>query len=102
MLVVLSRQTRVCRNKSFVSTNTCLSQQRFCLDEHTFVEKKKNVFCRDKHVFIATKVYKVMFVAANICRDKSFVATYFFRDKTFVTTSILLSRQNDTGGSSRQ
>ena len=66
----------------FVATNTCLSQQKFCLDEHTFVARK-DVFCRGKHVFVATKVYKIMFVAAKICRDKSFVAT-----------NIFLSRQN--------
>ena len=29
-----------CRDKSFVSTNTCLSRQRFCLDKHVFVATK--------------------------------------------------------------
>ena len=71
-------------------SNTCLSRQNFCLDNHTSVATK-DVFYRDKHVFVATKHN---FVATNIFRDSSFVATnIFFRDKLFVTTTILLSRQ---------
>ena len=60
----------------FVATNTCLLQQKFCLDEH-------------------------MFVATNICWDKHLSHQFFFphdkhkkiRNETFVTTSILLLRQ---------
>ena len=35
----------------FVTTNTCLSQQKFCQDKHTFVATKDVFcFCRDKNV----------------------------------------------------
>ena len=93
----------------FVATNTCLSQQMFCRDKHTFVATK-DVFCRDKG-FVATKLClsrqrfcldKNMFVAATVlsrqghfCPDKrrdSLRQTRFCRDKSFVTTKVL-SRQ---------
>ena len=70
--IILSRQTRVCRDnfffnfvatelckyhfcrhKGFVATNILLSLQKFCLDTHTFCRDKRRVF-RDKHMFVAT------------------------------------------------
>ena len=37
---VLSRQTHVCCNKSFVTTDACLLQQKFCHDRRMFVATK--------------------------------------------------------------
>ena len=69
-----------CRDKGFVTTNTCLSWQKYATK-----------LCRDK-IFLSQQAYfyhdktcvlswqtcvchdKMMFVATNICRDKSFVA----------------------------
>ena len=48
----LSRQTRICRNETFVTTEIILSQQRFCCRKHTFVATK-DTFCHDKR---ATKM----------------------------------------------
>ena len=64
--LLLSRQTRVCRDKTcFLSQqkHTCLLQQKFCHGKHTFVVTK-DVFCRNKHVcldkkFVATKIILV-------------------------------------------
>ena len=83
MNTFLSRQTRVCHDKtcflssqkvclclsqqnSFVATNKCLLRQKLCRDKHTSVATK-NVFCRDKHVFVAIKLssqQKFILVAA--------------------------------------
>ena len=55
--------------KSFVMTNMCLSQQKFCHDKHTFVMTKDTFYvCHDKSMLGTTK----LFVATNICHDKSF------------------------------
>ena len=82
---LLSRQTRICRHKSFVATNTCLPPQKFC---------------RDKHVFAATKhVLTKAFVATKLCLSRQ----RFCRDKhTFVATKDVLWHEHDTCGSSRQ
>ena len=58
--------------------------------------QKKN--CGDKTRLLSRQKYacrdKIMFVAINICREKTFVATNIYRNKhNFVATSILLSRQ---------
>ena len=82
MLVVLSRQTRVCRNKSFVSTSILLSRKKTCsvATNMCLLRQKYTKLCLSRQTFVVTKV---------LSRQ-----TYFFsRDKTFVTTSILLSRQ---------
>ena len=44
-----------CHDKTFVATNTPLSQQKFCHDKHAFVVTK-DVFCHGKHTFVATKL----------------------------------------------
>ena len=61
------RQDYVCCDKSFVVTNTCLSWQKFCWDQHAFGATKLS-FCCDK----------IMFVTTNTCCDKSFVTTNIF------------------------
>ena len=62
------RKYHFCRDKSFVATNTCFVADKSMLaDKHVFVATKvslsQQTFCRDK----------IMFVATNICRDKTFV-----------------------------
>ena len=58
----LSWETRICRNKSFVTTKIILSQQKFCCSKHTFVATK-DTFCHDKH---ATKMILVAAPASDI------------------------------------
>ena len=76
----------LCSNKSFVTTNTCLSQQ--------------NVFCHDKSMLAVTKLLSwqnyvccdTIFVMTNTCLSRQ----KFCLDKhmnTFVTTKLCLSRQ---------
>ena len=72
-----------CRNKSFVASNTCLSQRKFCLNKYTFVTTK-DTFCCDKHVFVTTKV--CLSRQNYVCRDKCLS----WHDKTFVATKIIL------------
>ena len=56
--------TKLLLPQIFIAVNTCLSQQKFCCDQHTFLATK-DVFCHEK----------IMFVTINICNDKSFVMT---------------------------
>ena len=57
---LLSRQKYACRDKiMFVATNTCLSWQKLCSDEHTFVATKDGIIfvaTKDGIIFVATKV----------------------------------------------
>ena len=63
-LLFLSLQAYFCCDKRRV-----LSRQKFCLDKHTFVAKKRRVLlqqthaCHDKHVFVARQ---------NFRRDKNY------------------------------
>ena len=79
---VSCRKYHFCRDKCFVTTNTCLSREKT-----SFVASKVCLsrwkFCRDKIKFVATKSRdKYSSWQARVCRAKCFVAT-----------SILLSRQ---------
>ena len=58
----LSRQ-KFCCDKNFL-TNIILSGQKFCRGKHTFAATK-HVFCRDKHVFVATKMILVAAPASD-------------------------------------
>ena len=113
----LSRQTRVCRDKTPLSSwqkyacrDTYFSRDNFFVatslgrDKHNFVEPKllsrHTYFCRDKHVFVATKYLfchdKSMLVAKNTCLSRQiyFVVTNIILSRqNFVAASILLSRQ---------
>ena len=72
------------RSIIFVATNVLSRRTRVCRDKHTFV-RTKDVFCRDKNQLVATKV---LWPQNYLCRDKTnFVATNVYRDKyTFVAT----------------
>ena len=88
------RKYHLCRDKSFVATDTCLSR-RVCRDKARPLSRQKYA-CREKtfvatklclswqNVFVATKANteyfcrirrRVIFVATNVCREKRFVAT---------------------------
>ena len=109
----LSWQNYVCRDKHVyfchererqrqTDRQTNRQSERVCMCVHTFVTTK-GVFCvcRDKSMLVARKKNcreKIMFIATNICRHKSFVAM-----KIFCLTSIFLSdKRGVLGGSSRQ
>ena len=63
-----------CRDKSFVTTNTCLSPQTRVYRDKTRLLSQQKYDCRDKIMFVAKKYF--CFVATNICHDKHvFVAT---------------------------
>ena len=88
------------RNDQFIHTSLILSLAGAATSIITCLSRQNRSFvCRDKYrCFVATKVclsrHKHVFIATNICRDKSFVATKTFcRDKRFVAASTLLSRQ---------
>ena len=81
----------------FVATNTSLSRLiRVCSNKTRLLLRQK-YGCRDK--------VNLIFVAKNVCRDKRRVLSRQIRvcryKHVFVATK-LLSRQNDTSGSSRQ
>ena len=94
-LICLLRQNYVCYFVAtkllswqiFVATNTCLSNQKFCHNKHTFV-MTKDVFCHDKHVLVMTKV---SLSRQKVCRDKRVCCNKYL--SSFVTTSIHLSQQ---------
>ena len=63
--IYLSRQTRVCHNKSkLVTTKVCREKH-----VHTFVATK-DVFCCDKHTFVATKD---VFITELLSRQKRYL-----------------------------
>ena len=84
-VLFLSRQTRVCREKRFVSTSILLSRQKTC-----FVAKNtcdKIIACRDK-----TRVYRdtVCLSRHNFRRDEILVLTKVLsRQKYSVATNII-------------
>ena len=78
----LSGQKHICcRNKTFVTTNTCLSRQNYVCRDKSFVATKlvsTTYFCRDKgRIFVATKMIVVAAPASDsteliiIIRDSS-------------------------------
>ena len=50
----LSRQTRVCRDKTFVVTNIFLSRQIFVVI--SLLLSRETCLCRGKHTLVATKI----------------------------------------------
>ena len=79
-----------CHKYNFCRNKTCLlSRQKYaCRDKpllrQKYLSQQAYEFCRDK----------IMFVATNICRGKSFVVTNTCRDEhNFVMTGIFLSLQ---------
>ena len=85
----LSHETRVYRDKSFVTTSILLSRKKTCfVATNTCFARQK--FCRDKHVFRATKICLSYF-----CRDKRRVLSCLSRQN-------FCRDKNDTCGSSRQ
>ena len=66
-----------CHDKTFVTTNMCLSQQNMSFVATKVCLSRQNYVCHDK-----------AFVVTNICRDK-----HEF-DKSFVSTRTRMSRQN--------
>jgi len=86
-----------CHKYQFVATKVLTRQTRVCRDKHVFV-MTKHVFCRDKSKFVATKLSSWQ---NYVCRDKNdtciiFVMTkdVFRRDKHVFVTTKKLSRQN--------
>ena len=64
---VLSRKTRVCRDKSMLAAAKRLSRQNYACRDKVFLSRQ-NVY-RDKDMFVATKVLsrqKAYFVATNL------------------------------------
>ena len=113
-----------CCDKMFVATqlcllqqNMCLSQQKFSVENITFVMTKyvlsqQTGVCHNKSMVVVTKL-----MSRQNCHDKTMFVMKNFHNKTFVVTSILLLQQkmcfvatntfvccdkNDTCGSSRQ
>ena len=125
---LLSQQIYFCCDKTFVMTIICHDKHKFVttklLSQQAYFCPDKPVFWHDKSMLVATQL--LLFVATNICREKSFVATKIFcHDKhnftfvvasirflwqitCFVATNMCLSWQrfcrdkNDTCGSSHQ
>ena len=84
---LLSRQKYAYRDKGFVATSILLSRQaRVCRD--------KTHVCRDKRTVLSRQTYACRdktFVVTDICRNKHvFVARRACRDKTFVATKMIL------------
>ena len=70
------RKYHLCRDKGFVATDTCLSQQRVCRDKARLLSRQKYA-CREKTLFVATSILlsqqktcfccdKIIFVATNV------------------------------------
>ena len=88
--------TNVGHNKSFVATNTCLSQQNLCCIMHTFVVTK-DVFCHDRHMFVLTKLFvvtKLCLLSQKLCHNNhTFVErkeVFCLCEHVFVATKIML------------
>ena len=95
----------------FISTNVLSRETRVCRDKHVYITTK-HVFCRDKSMLVATKLHdKIMFVMtkrlsrqtfvfvstkdvsrqAYFCRNKRRVCV--FRNKSMLVATKALSRQ---------
>ena len=88
----LSGQTRVCRDKSFVATNTCLSGQKYVVCRDKKKKKKKFFLCQlppiipwlPVDIIMAGADTSIIFVATN---------TSFHDKHIYVATKHVLSRQ---------
>ena len=106
---LLSRQntfvaSNTCLSRSFVATSVLLLQQKACfVATNTFLSRqKKKKKALSRQIFLATNL--ILFVARNICRNKSFVSTsiHLSRQKTCFVATKLCRDKNDTCGRSRQ
>ena len=92
----LSRQTRVCRDKSMLEATKLLSRQNVCHNKYLFVAIKMILVAAPANDKSCHKYHFYRDKDKNARRDKTFVATkYFCRDERRVCLdkTRLLSRQ---------
>ena len=82
--------TKVLLQQIFVMTNTCLSQQKFCCNKHTFAVTK-DVFCWDKHVFVTTNT----FVATKLLLKQKMILVAAPTNDTVLLLTKLMAQTRD-------